>query len=48
MAVSPGIPAAAPQALSEELRGWMVRYGPALRTYFRKKVGPAEADDLVQ
>jgi RNA polymerase sigma-70 factor (ECF subfamily) len=48
MAVLPGIPAAAPQALSEELRGWMVRYGPALRTYFRKKVGPAEAEDLVQ
>lgn len=48
MAVSPGIPVTAAQALSEELRAWMERYGPALRTYFRKKVGPAEADDLVQ
>lgn len=44
MAASPGIPAAA----SQELRDWMVRYGPALRTYFRKKVGPGEAEDLVQ
>lgn len=26
----------------------MVQYGPALRAYFRKKVGGAEADDLVQ
>ena len=48
MAISPGIPAAAPQELSVELRDWMVRYGPALRTYFRKKVGPGEAEDLVQ
>ena len=35
------------QAL-HDLHGWSVRYGPALRTYFRKKVGPAEAEDLVQ
>jgi RNA polymerase sigma-70 factor (ECF subfamily) len=48
MATSPGIPATAPQELSEDLRNWMVRYGPALRTYFRKKVGPSEAEDLVQ
>ena len=34
--------------MGEELRGWMLRYGPALRTYFRKKVGPGEAEDLVQ
>lgn len=26
----------------------MVEYGPALRSYFRKKVGAAEAEDLVQ
>ncbi len=31
-----------------QLHDWMVRYGPALRAYFRKKVGPGEADDLVQ
>ena len=48
MAKSPSNPAAAPEALGEELRDWMIRYGPALRTYFRKKVGPAEAEDLVQ
>ena len=27
---------------------WMAQYGPALRAYFRKKVGAAEAEDLVQ
>ena len=32
----------------EVLRGWMAEYGPALRRYFLKKAGPAEADDLVQ
>ena len=26
----------------------MAQYGPALRAYFRKKVGAAEAEDLVQ
>ena len=32
----------------EDLRAWMAEYGPALRRYFLKKVGPSEADDLVQ
>jgi RNA polymerase sigma-70 factor (ECF subfamily) len=32
----------------DELRAWMADYGPALRRYFLKKVGPAEAEDLVQ
>jgi DNA-directed RNA polymerase specialized sigma24 family protein len=32
----------------EDLRAWMAQYGPALRRYFQKKVGPAEAEDLVQ
>ena len=32
----------------EVLRAWMAEYGPALRRYFQKKVGPAEAEDLVQ
>ena len=32
----------------EDLRAWMVEYGPALRRYFQKKVGPSEAEDLVQ
>jgi RNA polymerase sigma factor (sigma-70 family) len=35
------------QAL-HDVHGWSVRYGPALRAYFGKKVGPAEAEDLVQ
>ena len=30
------------------LHDWVLRYGPALRTYFRKKVGPSDAEDLVQ
>jgi len=32
----------------EDLRRWILAYGPALRAYFRKKVGAAEAEDLVQ
>jgi len=32
----------------EDLRAWMVQYGPALRRYFLKKASPAEAEDLVQ
>jgi len=32
----------------EDLRAWMAQYGPALRRYFQKKVGPSEAEDLVQ
>jgi RNA polymerase sigma factor (sigma-70 family) len=34
-------PAGAPPA-------WLVQYAPALRAYFRKKAGAAEAEDLVQ
>ena len=32
----------------EEISAWTVKYGPALRRYFQKRVGPAEAEDLVQ
>ena len=32
----------------DDIRVWMADYGPALRRYFLKKVGPNEADDLVQ
>lgn len=35
-------------AAGNDLQAWMLAYGPALRSYFRKKVGPGEADDLVQ
>jgi RNA polymerase sigma factor (sigma-70 family) len=48
MAKPPARPEKPSAGLREELRDWMVRYGPALRTYFRKKVGPSEAEDLVQ
>ena len=33
---------------AEDLGAWMVEYGPALRRFFTKRVGPGEADDLVQ
>ena len=33
---------------ADEMRVWMVRYGPALRRYFQKRVGHGEAEDLVQ
>ena len=48
MAKSPSRPAPDADRHGEELRDWIIRYGPALRTYFRKKVGPSEAEDLVQ
>ena len=32
----------------EDLRAWMVQYGPALRRYFMKRASAAEAEDLVQ
>ena len=32
----------------EAFPDWMAEYGPALRAYFRKKAGAAEAEDLVQ
>lgn len=43
-------PQAAKQPLvrAEELGGWIAQYGPALRRYFRRRVGPAEAEDMVQ
>jgi len=31
-----------------EVAAWMAQYGPALRRYFLKRVGPNEAEDLVQ
>lgn len=32
----------------EDLRAWMVQFGPALRRYFLRRAAAAEADDLVQ
>ncbi len=38
-----------PPALREEdLRAWMIEYGPALRRFFERRVGAGEAEDLVQ
>ena len=33
---------------ARRLQALALRYGPALRRYFQKKVGPSEAEDLVQ
>lgn len=32
----------------EDLRAWMVQYGPAVRRYFLRRAPAAEVDDLVQ
>ena len=37
-----------PPVRAEELGAWIASYGPALRRYFRRRVGPAEAEDLTQ
>lgn len=45
----PSDPVASRTSVSvEDLGAWMVEYGPALRRFFTKRAGPAEADDLVQ
>jgi RNA polymerase sigma factor (sigma-70 family) len=38
----------APVIREEDLRAWLIEYGPALRRYFERRVGAAEAEDLVQ
>jgi RNA polymerase sigma-70 factor (ECF subfamily) len=45
-----GYPPGRPESAGggNDLHAWMLAYGPGLRSYFRKKVGPAEAEDLVQ
>lgn len=45
----PGNQNAASAGIDEaDLRAWLVEYGPALRRFFARRVGAAEADDLVQ
>ena len=41
-------PAPLPRPRAEELGAWMAQYGPGLRRFFRRRVGPAEAEDMVQ
>lgn len=49
MSASAETPANDTHDLDEEtLANWAVRYGPALRRYFQKRVRASEADDLVQ
>jgi RNA polymerase sigma factor (sigma-70 family) len=49
LAMAPYKPLDAIEPLADgEVRAWMAQYGPALRRYFLKKVGPNEAEDLVQ
>ena len=37
-----------PRLGAEELGVWMMQYGPGPRRFFRRRVGPAEAEDMVQ
>lgn len=38
-----------PRGVSEDdLRAWMIQYGPGLRRYFQKRVSAAEAEELTQ
>ena len=49
MAMSPDRPEAGSHTARDlDIQGWMTEYGPALRSYFRRRVNEAEADDLVQ
>src|SRR5690348_8859185 len=41
-------PSAAPRLTDDELRAWMIEYGPALRSYFSRRANAADAEDLVQ
>lgn len=43
--------AAAPAAVrpaTDDLRAWLIQYGPALRRFFQRRANPADAEDLVQ
>ena len=45
----PSDPPVARAALSaDDVGAWMVEYGPALRRFFSKRAGAADAEDLVQ
>ena len=48
MGQPPTSSATSPASAPGPAPAWMAQYGPALRAYFRKKVGAAEAEDLVQ
>lgn len=53
MASSPKHPidataASDPVRRDQELRAWMIQYGPGIRRFLLKRVGAAEVDDLVQ
>ena len=39
---------AAARPADDDLRAWMIEYGPALRRYFVRRAGAADAEDLVQ
>jgi RNA polymerase sigma factor (sigma-70 family) len=48
MASSPNRPLEEAALRQAELRAWAQEHGPALRRYFEKRAGPADAEDLVQ
>lgn len=41
-------PPDAPSPGGEDLRAWVLQYGPALRRYFTRRAHAADVDDLVQ
>jgi len=48
MTPTPAHPPHEPPGAETGVRGWLLQYGPALRRYFRRRAGAAEAEDLVQ
>lgn len=48
MASAPIRPAASDPQREADLAAWAEEYGPALRRYFEKRAGAADAEDLVQ
>ena len=44
----PDEPSSGPRPEGDDLHGWVVQYGPALRRYFLRRANAADVDDLVQ
>ncbi len=46
--VSEAVPRSQATERDDDLRAWMIQFGPAVRRYFRRRAQPGEVDDLVQ
>lgn len=46
--LSDASPIGGPTPGEDDLRAWLLQYGPALRRYFQRRGNAADADDLVQ